>query len=57
MDMKTETDNLVILKSFIFKVKTTSKLRVENFLNLGTKLFGTLKAFIYNSESVYTTNF
>lgn len=40
MDMKTETDNLVILKSFVFQVKPTSKLRVE-FFKFWDKLFGT----------------
>ena len=53
MDMKTETDNLVILKSFVFQVKPTSKLRVE-FFKFWDKTVWDLKEFVYNSESVYT---
>lgn len=54
MDMKTETDNLVILKSFVFQVKPTSKLRVGEFFKFWDKTVWDLKAFVYNSESVYT---
>ena len=54
MDMKTETDNLVILKSFVLWVKLTSKLRVGEFFKFWDKTIWDLKAFIYHSESVYT---